>query len=635
MKHKKATKALSLLLGLVLMLGLLPALSSTALAAPASAAYVKVTSEPEDWSGDYLIVFEKEDESKAFDGSSDSLNASGNYIDVTISGDEIESDDSTDAAKVTITQIDGGYSIKTTNDEYIGGVSGQNKLLSSWDAIVNTISLDDDGNAKIVSNTSVLRFNSTWDGFRYYRSVSQKPVQLYKLTGGSAPTPETYTITWVDGNGDTLKTEQVAYGETPSYDCDASGIPTKDADAQYTYSFAGVWSPAIEAVTGNATYTAQFNATNRFYTITWKNEDGTVLDTTEAMYGSTPFYSAPEKEEDDLYTYAFSGWTPDVTAVTGDAAYTATFEATEKPAPEPTTYKVTWNDWDGFELGYTMVEENEVPDIPYEGLTRDEDNDYTYTFIGWTDGNGDFYANGTALPAVTGDITYTATFEAVAKPAPEPEIKNGPNTNGCFYINDVMQKAYQLVEFEGDWYFIAENHKYVKNQTRYLSDAVVENTPFTAGYYEFDENGKMIVKDGVIENDFYYVNGVKQKAYLLFQIGGDYYFVAENHKIAKNQRRFLSAAVVEGTPLAADYYDFDENGKMVIKNGIVDDYYYVNGVKQKAYRLVEIDGDYYFVAESHKIAKNQRRYLNAAVLEGTGFTAGYYNFDADGRMILA
>ena len=74
MKHKKATKALSLLLGLVLMLGLLPALSSTALAAPASAAYVKVTSEPEDWSGDYLIVFEKEDESKAFDGSSDSLN---------------------------------------------------------------------------------------------------------------------------------------------------------------------------------------------------------------------------------------------------------------------------------------------------------------------------------------------------------------------------------------------------------------------------------------------------------------------------------------------------------------------------------------------------------------------------------
>ena len=83
--------------------------------------YVKVTSEPEDWSGDYLIVYEDEDGDKAFNGSADEMNGSGNFIEVTISEGKIESNDSTDAAKVTIAPFDDGYSIKTVSESYIGG----------------------------------------------------------------------------------------------------------------------------------------------------------------------------------------------------------------------------------------------------------------------------------------------------------------------------------------------------------------------------------------------------------------------------------------------------------------------------------------------------------------------------------
>ena len=54
-----------------------------------------------------------------------------------------------------------------------------------------------------------------------------------------------YTITWKDGNGNTLKTEEVAYGTTPSY---SGTTPTKTATAQYTYTFNGTWSPEIEDV---------------------------------------------------------------------------------------------------------------------------------------------------------------------------------------------------------------------------------------------------------------------------------------------------------------------------------------------------------------------------------------------------
>ena len=72
-----------------------------------------------------------------------------------------------------------------------------------------------------------------------------------------------YTITWVDGDGTTLKTEQVAYGQTPAY---TGETPTKTATAQYTYTFAG-WSTdgetaidPLPAVTGDETYTAIFTA---------------------------------------------------------------------------------------------------------------------------------------------------------------------------------------------------------------------------------------------------------------------------------------------------------------------------------------------------------------------------------------
>ena len=134
------------------------------------------------------------------------------------------------------------------------------------------------------------------------------------------------TITWQNYDGSTLKTEQVNYGETPSY---SGETPTKPATEQYTYTFSG-WSPAVTAVTKDQTYTAQFSSTVKKYTVTWKNSDDSTLKTEQVNYGETPSYSGetPTKASDGKYNYTFSGWSPAITTVSGNVTYTAEFTKT-------------------------------------------------------------------------------------------------------------------------------------------------------------------------------------------------------------------------------------------------------------------------------------------------------------------
>ena len=69
------------------------------------------------------------------------------------------------------------------------------------------------------------------------------------------------------------------------------------------------------------------------YTVTWKNYDGTVLETdTGVTYGTAPAYNGatPQKAEDENFTYTFNGWSPALEAVTGDTEYTAQFTAVSK-----------------------------------------------------------------------------------------------------------------------------------------------------------------------------------------------------------------------------------------------------------------------------------------------------------------
>ena len=229
-------------------------------------------------------------------------------------------------------------------------------------------------------------------------------------------------------------------------------------------------------------------------------------------------------------------------------------------------------------------------------------------------------------------------------------IVNGP-VGDYFYVNGVVQEAWKLVSYDGDYYFINDGNRLAKNTKLYLSERFVngftypDGSPMLPGYYSFDADGKMIILNGIV-GDYYYVNGIIQKAWQLIEVDSDYYFINDYNKLAKNITLYLSERFVngftypDGSPMLPGYYSFDADGKMIILNGIVGDYYYVNGIIQKAWQLIEVDGDYYFINDYNKLAKNITLYLSERFVNGHTYPngdsmlPGYYNFDAEGKLIL-
>ena len=111
-----------------------------------------------------------------------------------------------------------------------------------------------------------------------------------------------FDITWLDEEGNSIRTDRVEYGETPEYTGDT---PTKKATAQYSYTFNG-WSPGIVPVTEAAEYKAVFYETINTYTVSLDAGDGsgTVKSITKS-YGDTIVLSADNYVKEG---FEFQGW---------------------------------------------------------------------------------------------------------------------------------------------------------------------------------------------------------------------------------------------------------------------------------------------------------------------------------------
>ncbi len=209
-----------------------------------------------------------------------------------------------------------------------------------------------------------------------------------------------YTYTFFDEDGKTvLGTATVDYGTVIT----APNSPTKQGNAQYSYTFAG-WGGFTEGMTltSDRTFKATYTATVNKYTYTFLDEDGvTVLGTATVDYGTViTAPNSPTKQGNAQYSYTFQGWggyTEGMT-LTSDMTFKATYTETVNK------YTYTFFDEDGVTvLGTATVDYGTVITAP-NSPAKQGNEQYSYTFAGWE--------GYTESMTVTKDITFKASYTA-------------------------------------------------------------------------------------------------------------------------------------------------------------------------------------------------------------------------------
>ena len=234
----------------------------------------------------------------------------------------------------------------------------------------------------------------------------------------------------------------------------------------------------------------------------------------------------------------------------------------------------------------------------------------------------------------------TYAFDAEGKLIQGATDKNGivKDDDGVlrYYVNGKVTYV-GLIEIDGDFYYVCSTGEVVTDCVYWITwtHGLKE-----AGYYTFDENGKLTgtPKNGIVEEDgvlHYYVNGKLTYAGLI-KIGDDYYYVNSKCEVVRDCDYYISWT---HDLLPQGKYHFDADGKLTgsvapLKNGIYEEdgslYFYRNG--ERAYAgLIQIDGDYYYVRSTCEVVHDRSYYVYWT--HGL-MPEGYYNFDSAGRMIL-
>ena len=200
-----------------------------------------------------------------------------------------------------------------------------------------------------------------------------------------------------------------------------------------------------------------------------------------------------------------------------------------------------------------------------------------------------------------------------------------------YYYNDngMREANAGLVMFEGAFYYIGAEGKAAVNTEVNVTKT---NGLLEAGIYRFDENGKAILTTEMVEENGklnYYVNGKLNKDAGLVEFQGAYYYITADGSAVRGAEQEVTTAKANGL-FPADTYEFAADGKMVIREGIHNGYYYVAGAK-KAVGLVKVGEDYYYAAEGGKLVTDAKYDV---IKTNDLLPAGYYRFDEDGKAIM-
>lgn len=149
--------------------------------APVGTTYTKVTAAPDNWAGEYVVVYEVEGTARVFTG----VDAVSNFVEAEIIDNTVVGDFNT----IILEATEGGFVVKINggdnNGKYITFKDGDaNGLTFGDEGVVMTVSYDTESASTLIVNEggAALRYNKTkgQDRFRMYKNAGQQPIQLYK-----------------------------------------------------------------------------------------------------------------------------------------------------------------------------------------------------------------------------------------------------------------------------------------------------------------------------------------------------------------------------------------------------------------------------------------------------------------------
>lgn len=309
--------------------------------------------------------------------------------------------------------------------------------------------------------------------------VEASGTMLYTTNPGTM-----YTITWM-ANGKVYATNTLAANSAvtaPAVD------PTMDDTASNYFDFDG-WSTVegddqyittdYGTADGPKTYYAIFK-THTFATVNWVVDGATVITETYRV-GETPNYTGetPTKESDDTYKYTFSGWEPEITAVSKEGVtidYTAVFDKTE------ITYVASLN------IGSSTMKVKKSRTAT-ASLTRDGDAiaDFKPVYSSSNQTVATIDPSSGVINAIdvgTTDITVTYTVGE----------KEYTDTKTLTVVESTSTGGYTLITQDNAPTNWSGEYIFIGRKSGYLCD--LNNLMILTPNWDFEGNGTLVVEDG-------------------------------------------------------------------------------------------------------------------------------------------
>ena len=369
-------------------------------------------------------------------------------------------------------------------------------------------------------------------------------------------------------------------------------------------------------------------------TITWKNENGSVLGTDMILKGSVPQYTGedPKKNENKHYSYEFKGWDKELAAVSEDTVYIAQFTSVGKNGLCQEDNGTYWleNGRHVRDKGLTQVKDANGHNLYYY---FDVDGKAVKNVL--PDGGKDFWIPAEKTNGLLPEWGYY--FDENGVIPHDEQFQNGIVEEGGvkYYYIDGIRVHMGMFKLDGSFYYAKSDGALIVNRTYYCERMSDSGLP--AGTYGFDADGKL--KNGIVaENDslYYYLNGALHYAGLI-EIDGSYYYVRTSGEVVHGRSHWITKT---NGLMSERSYQFAEDGRMIDpeikdtgKDGIVQEndslYYYRDGVHYYA-GLIEIDGSYYYVRTNGEVVHGRSYWItktNGLMGERS------YQFAEDGKMI--